>query len=264
MMAQLIKIRQCISRYQVDLLRYANRYIWLKNRRQVAWEEKQGRGAGSGRNQAYEQGRDAELFNSWLFDMQMEWATRTAEEQSECPDDVSGQLWLRMVLSRINDLSFLMYEPVLDAQTAAVQLDSLLITNDTVWCVRSLSGEKGSVFQGVSERKWREITTGSDRELLSPIISLRRTKAVIQAYLKNRDIDMATEAVVFAPDSFIEFVQETADISFVDSRNAASWFDRMSRHSLLMKKNQIAVAEALLADCETIADSRFQEKDSLL
>lgn len=265
-MAQLIKIRQCVSRYQINLPGYANRFIWLKNRRLAEWKEKRGfpepeRRMSGGTSKVLIKDPD-EKFYHWLFEEQLDWATRTAGERSLCPDEVRGQDWLKRILRAVNDVSFMLYRPVLLWQSAAVQLDSVLITNDTIWCIKPLSGEESSVFQEISARKWQEIVTGSTRDWLNPLISLHRTEHVVSAVMSNLGIEMNTAGAVFAPASYIEFVHETPGIQFIDLRNEKEWYERLSRHSLMMKREQIKAAEALLAHCETEALCRFQDAET--
>lgn len=265
-MAQLIKIRQCVSRYQIDLSGYAGRFVWLKNRRLAEWKEKRGLGGSGWR---FPGAKDTEFhadtekqFYEWLFEEQLDWATRTAGERSLCPDEIRGQNWLKKILRAVNDVSFVLYCPVLLSKSAAVQLDSILITNDTIWCIKPLAGEEGSVFQEMSARKWREIMTGSTREWLNPLISLRRTEKIIASMMKNLGIKMNTAGAVFAPASYIEFVHETPGIRYVDLRREREWYENLSEHSLMLKKEQIMAAEALLAHSETDAGSRFQDAET--
>lgn len=253
-MAQLIKARQCVSRYQVDLLRYANRFVWLKNRRMKEWKAQQTKSVIS-LNRGSAEGKE---FLEWLYRMQLDWATRTSEQRSTCPDEVEKSLWLRKVLEEVNDIAFLIYRPVLLTQSAAVQLESLIITNDMIWCVKPLTGEAGSVFQEISGRKWKKIVGGGEQEVLNPLISLNRTRTIVSSFLKNHGIDIKIVSAAYAPESFIEFVHEEADVSFIDCRTEREWFGTVSEHSLLLKRTQIDVAEALLDHFETIASPRFQ------
>ncbi|WP_010630467.1 hypothetical protein [Sporolactobacillus vineae] len=242
-MAQLIKVGQCVSRYQNDVLRYAGRFLRLKSRRAAEWDDRQ---EGTGRN-----------FEHWLFRMQLDWATRTADRRSACPDDMQRALWVQKLLHQINDLSFIAYKPVLLTRSGAVQLDSLLITNDVVWCILSLPGETGSVFQEISGRRWREIISGGERTLISPLISLKRTQKVIDAFLKQEGLEMRTASAVLSTESFIEFVPDDRGVSLVDRRSLRNWLDEIARHSLILKKGQVLAAEALLAHFETVDESRF-------
>ncbi|WP_332238974.1 hypothetical protein [Sporolactobacillus sp. KGMB 08714] len=262
-MAQMIKIRQCVSRYQIDLPGYAGRFVWLKSRRLAEWKEERGLQdtdrSLSGAKDTTLPADPERLFYEWLFEEQLDWATRTADKHSPCPNEVHGQNWLKKILRAVNDVSFVLYCPVLLSKSAAVQLDSLLITNDTIWCIKPLIGEEGSVFQEVSARKWREILTGSVRERLNPLISLVRTESVVSSLMSNLGIKMKTAGAVFAPESYIEFVHRKPDIRCIDLRSKRDWYEELSAHSLMLKKEQITAAETLLAHSETDAEMRFQD-----
>jgi hypothetical protein len=255
-MAQLIKVCDCVSRYQNGMLRYASRFIRLKSRRTREWEDRQ-KDIGTFLETEH-QHENRQEFENWLFRMQLDWATRTAERRSICPVEIEDAGWVRKLLLQVNDLSFLAYRPVLLTKSGAVQLDSLLITNDVIWCVLSLPGEAGSVFQEISGRKWREIINGGEREVLSPLISLKRTRTVIDAFLKQEGMAVKTVSAVLAPHSFIEFVPDDTGAVLVDQRRMRDWLDEISSHSLMLKKAQIHVADTLLAHFETVDAPRFQ------
>ncbi|RYL94549.1 nuclease-related domain-containing protein [Sporolactobacillus sp. THM19-2] len=254
-MAQLIKIGQCVSRYQIHLMRYAHRFILLKKRRQEQWMHRENREQPSGSARKHEK----DLFEEWIYDMQTEWATRTAVEQSRFPEAWASQSWVKRLLTEVNDLSFFMFRPVLKAGEATIQLDSLLLTADAVWCLTALEGERGSVFQGISRRKWREIRSDDVRELLNPLIALKRTRRIVSGYLGKFGLSVPVLAAVYVPNGFIEFVQEESGLSLVDLRNESAWLRLISRHSMMMKRDQIAATEALLSGCVTVASDRWRD-----
>ncbi|MCO7124890.1 hypothetical protein NIE88_03755 [Sporolactobacillus shoreicorticis] len=259
-MAQLIKINQCISRYQMNFRSYANRYHWLKKRRYAEWKEdwervhsiqKSDDDADKYKNQMKDE------FEDWFFDKQLEWSTRTAFEWSSCPDTIYSEHWLRRFIKEINDVSFFMYRPVLLTRSGPVQLDSLLIANDMICCVQPLLSDPGDVFQTASQRNWNVITNGAVRPLLNPLISLRRSKAVVSAFLQSKGVpDMDVEMIVYAPDCYIEYKGSKPEGFFVDLRNEAAWFQKVNQHSLLIKRGQIECVEALLDDSETVSEPR--------
>jgi hypothetical protein len=261
-MAQLIKINQCVSRYQLNFRCYANRYNWLKKRRMEAWRENwlDNHTIQNSVNNVDKYSNHWKVdFDDWLFDKQLAWSTSTAFERSERPVTIRTEHWLRRMLKGINDVSFIMYQPVLLTKSGPVQLDSLLITNDMICCVHPLLGETGDVYQPYSQRMWYQITNGAVvRPLVNPMISLRRTKAVVAAFLKGKGLtSMQVGAVVYTPDCYIERTANDYESDFVDQRNEREWFQKMDQHSLLMKREQIESAEALLSMSETLCESRM-------
>ncbi|RYL93753.1 hypothetical protein EWI07_06185 [Sporolactobacillus sp. THM7-4] len=262
-MAQLIKFNRCISRYQMDFLRYSSRFVRLKKKRLADWKEndafpKRAARKPDGKYDYHASDvKEQEAFDEWLFTMQLNWATRTAWERSGFPDEIRRMSWLRTLLHEVNDLTFVLYNPVIRIKSASVQLEPLVITSDTVWCVKPLTGEDSSVFQELTPRKWREIRTGTTREWLNPLISLNRTRVIVAAFLDHNKIGMKTRAAVYSPLSYIEFVHSSRTTA-VDIRNAHVWYRELSMHSLMMKSEQILTADALLQACETEAVSRFQ------
>ncbi|MFT8317287.1 MAG: hypothetical protein ABF651_03295 [Sporolactobacillus sp.] len=254
-MAQLVKIMQCASRYQTDLLRYAHRFIWLRNRRAEQWGLDQGQAQARTLHPNDDRNKQ-EAFNDWLFEMQLKWASSTAEEQSQLPEEIEKQRWITELIREVNDLAFFFYRPVFLAKNAEIQLDSLLITSDTLWCILPIFGEEGSVFQEMSDRKWREIRTGGSHERLNPRIALKRTRQVIASFLKNYELEMDLNMVLYAPDSFIEFVEEDRHLICIDRRSKGDWHRELSQQSFLFKRKQFETVQKLLDHCQTEAVRR--------
>ncbi|RYM02117.1 hypothetical protein EWH99_11625 [Sporolactobacillus sp. THM7-7] len=266
-MAQLIKINQCVSRYQMDFLRYARRFVRVKKRRLAEWTadwtiHSFGTRDRQGNQSVPDKERDSRFFD-WLFEEQLRWAANTPWETSALPEHVRSESWLKTILRTVADQAFIMYRPVLAARAATVELDSLLITGDTVWCIRPLIREEGSVFQEVSPRKWREIATGSARDMLNPRISMNRTRSLVSALLDSKGMRMKIASCAFAPDGYIEFAEPGPRTFFIDCRNKNEWYRNLSIHSLIMKKEQIAAVRALLKNCGTVSVPRFQEEKSV-
>ncbi|CAM3258141.1 NERD domain-containing protein [Sporolactobacillus spathodeae] len=263
-MAQLVKIEQCVSRYQIDFLRYANRYVWLKKRREEEWLLRAKRIEANRKGQTVFADPNVvekpdPAFYNWLFNMQLEWASRTVDERSVLPKEVTERSWLRETLKEVNDLAFFFYRPIILARNAEIQLDSLILTNDTLWCVKVLNGEPGSVFQEQSPRKWREIVSGGARDQLNPLISLQRSRHVLTSFLSAQCLEMQVCMAVYAPESFIEFVPEQFDLRLVDRRGRAYWYRELSQQSLLLKRQQVETAEALLQSFKTDAAERTDD-----
>lgn len=249
---------QCISRYQINLPRYANRFIWLKKRRYAEWcAEAAVPTDRSGRYIVSED--EAAPFYDWLYAEQLIWASKTAWSNSPIPEGVREAGWLKTLLRAVDDIAFVLYRPVVMAGTASVQLDSMLITSDQVWCLYPLSGEKGSVFQEQSRRTWREIRSETDRQMINPEVSLARTKSVVSSLLAKKGIAMGVAAAVFTTDGYIEFVHTAADTRFIDRRTCRDWFRRLSIQSTMFKKDQIEAASLLLSLCETGSGLRDED-----
>lgn len=260
-MAQLVKIEQCVSRYQTDFMRYANRFIWLKKRREAEWllrktrSEAERNGARLFTEPAAAEKRDPDFY-SWLYAMQLDWASSTSDSFSALPQNMQRQDWLKDCLQQVNDLVFFFYQPILVTQSAEVQLNSLILTNDTVWCLTPLHGESYSVFQEENGRRWREIINGGSRTHLNPLIALQRTRRIMSAFLSAHQLDMKVKMVVLAPDSFIEFVPDQFDLELIDRRRKKDWYQQLSRQSLLFKRCQTDAAEQLLEHVKTDASAR--------
>ncbi|MFD2618008.1 hypothetical protein [Terrilactibacillus laevilacticus] len=262
-MAQLIKVNECISRYECDLQHYANRFITLKQKRWLQWRDQ------------FERPRDdrpvnlAKRFSSistidqlksvyykWLFEQQIIWATSTAGFYSDNQEDLSHVTWLKICLSELNDVTFILYKPVLLMKQTMLQLDSLIITNDTLWCVKPLIGEDGSVFQEINNRLWKEMKREESPQFINPFISLKRTKTALRTFLQTQNLSMPIKFLIFAPNSYVEFVHHDANTEICDRRDKNQISKKICHHSSTLKSQQIIITNRLLSQMATSAFER--------
>ncbi|MFC7393584.1 hypothetical protein [Scopulibacillus cellulosilyticus] len=263
-MAHLIKLDECISRYQLDLNTYINRFIQIKRRRfeqwKTAWETQAGQIYKSKLRGITTQEEFKAKFHLWLFKQQIKWATSTAEKFSECPPHYLKDHWLKQCLAELNDVTLLFCNPVIQMKKAAVPLESIILTPYEIWCVKHLQGEKQSVFQTLSQRKWREITSRGQINIVNPLISLRHTGAIVSNILKQHHITRPVRLCLLSMQSYIENVENAGQIEFYDCRGAAGWLENLNKPHSLLKHDQLVAAKTLYKYCSTKANNRKNQE----
>jgi len=245
--AQLVKIERCISRYSQNLYHYAGRFIHQKARRFEEFKE------------AYSRQNDQVIkdnFYKKFFRQQLIWATSTAKEYSELPSKYKMDLWLRLFLRNFDDTILMFYEPELKIGDAYTSGDIILVTPFKVWTVKLVLGEKDSVFQPYDRRKWKEIQSGGTDYTINPLLSLQRTSEAVRRILHEHNMTVFLQSILCAPESYIEFSSESGQVKIVDKTELKTWMEGMSSYRATLKREQLQVAEVLLAHSEVVAEER--------
>ncbi|GGH87781.1 hypothetical protein JOD43_004010 [Pullulanibacillus pueri] len=246
-MAQLIQLERCISRYQIDVYRYAGRFIHQKKRRLEQYKEKH-------KGEIDQKGM-ASFYNRF-FQQQLNWATTTATEASGLPERYRMDLWLRTLLKRLDETVLMLYEPVLLYREAAVPADIILVTPYKIWTLKMITGESGSVFQPYDRRQWKEIRSESIHYTVNPLISLQRTTEMVRKIFNEHDIQWAVYPCLLVPESYVEFSNPNALERIIDRTQLDAWFKELSSYRATLKRDQLHAAEILLKHSEVVSEPR--------
>lgn len=149
-MAQLIKMEDYISRYEIDLNRYANQFIRLKKQQ---WEEIKKRFESI---QFAHSTLDSEkqLFLDRIFNSQLVWASSTIREISPMDEAFEKDSLLKYFLQRFPDTYFVMYYPVFLIKKASVQGEIIIIRPTDVVCLTALEYKENNVLIGTKQKFW--------------------------------------------------------------------------------------------------------------
>ncbi|WP_408007274.1 hypothetical protein ACJROX_21640 [Pseudalkalibacillus sp. A8] len=176
-MAQLIKLEDCVSRYEQDVFRYTGQYTRLKRdrwyREKANWEINQVKEDIQGKeqhpsekkwwkrkrnnldNEVIEAGNVRvdqrslsevkEDFREELFQFQLKWASSTIRETSTISSSLKRDKSLRCLIKELPDNYLVLYRPVIQLKKAQTQLDVLLIGPDSINAIVLLETRKGEV-----------------------------------------------------------------------------------------------------------------------
>lgn len=244
-MAQLVKLENYISRYELDMFRYPARFARIKRKH---WEQL---------NNDLETSMSEEerrfQFTENVFAFQLRWASSTLKRKSFMDDRYKRDRWLKFFLQQFPDNYLLLYRPVFLLKQAPVELEIIMIGPAAVWCVTLLEGNEGSVFQGSSKRFWHVIGGERREDVLNPLISNSRMSQIVPKLLNDHDDALPVRRVVLSPQSFIEYPEAPLDVQFYDRRNVNQWFEKIARQPSPLKYKQFKNAQRLLQRCQTVS-----------
>ncbi|HET7658609.1 MAG TPA: NERD domain-containing protein, partial [Bacillales bacterium] len=161
-MAQLIKLENYVSRYELDIYRYPGQFIRIKKQRWEKLHSRREREEALGDPLSHSESEESlkalkREFTEDVFFYQLRWASSTLKEKSFLDPKYRFDSWLKFFLLRFPDNYLVLYRPVFRVRQAPVELDIIMISPMAVWCVTLLQGDDGIVFQGESSRFWRKI-----------------------------------------------------------------------------------------------------------
>lgn len=243
-MAQLIKLQDYISRYEQNLTRYCNQFVRLKQQR---WQDKKEEAGITENSNATKVQSVKKQFLTDMFDNQLRWASSTAFEKSLLDPQYETDQWLKKLLSELPDTYLLMYEPVFQIAQAPVELEAILIAPLEVYCLAFLKGEKDEIYQASSERFWTVWRDDKQEKVINPLISLRRSNAVLSRLIKK---ELPMKQLLIATDGYVDHFYDW-HIECIDKRNLQQWIREHATNPTPMKSLQIKVARELLNQTRT-------------
>ncbi|HET7626886.1 MAG TPA: nuclease-related domain-containing protein [Bacillales bacterium] len=254
-MAQLIKLDNYISRYETDIYGYPGRFIQIKKQR---WETmKKARETEQAADTAASQDEWKTEFAEDVFFFQLRWASSTLQMKSDLSRQYRLDRWLKFFLTRFPDNYLILYKPVFQIQKAEVELDILMLSPVTLWCITLLESRDGTVFQGRSGRFWRTIENGKVTQTLNPLIANLRMYRLVTDWLKRTDGDvLPVRRALLSPSSFIEYPDAPGDVDLIDRTKARVWYEEQRKWKTPLKYVQLKTADRLLRRCQTVADER--------
>lgn len=296
-MAQLIKLNDYISRYEVNMYQYPAQFIRLK---QENWTKmrslyEQGRldfqkelpdsmevepektpwwkalfrdkGLGDAGEEAAsmmveKQPRSLRELKQYYLDgllpFQLKWATTTLQKKSFLHPAYRDDPSLSFYLQRFPDTYLLMYEPVAQLRNAELEIDHILIGPHGLELVASLPARKGETAYVQTEHTWMLEEGNVQRKVQSPLISLKRTETFVRSVLRKYDIDFPYTKVVLSPALSFEKTQEPYQTIYVGNKEYERWLYEKRQMSTPLKHKQLKTAEALLKHCRTSAVKRAE------
>jgi hypothetical protein len=193
-----------------------------------------------------------------LFKFQMKWASSTIREESFVEPAFNVDKDLKYFLQRFPDTYLLMYKPVFVLKHAPIEVDIIMVSPTTTWCITILEGERESVFLGSKERFWIERNGESEKKVLSPLIGLNRMEKIVKKVFQLYDVDMPIKKVILNRTGYFDYPYPPFDVDFIEKRNYDGWFTNLRSLSSPLKHVQLKAAQALLIYCQTTCVTRSE------
>lgn len=280
-MAQLVKLRDYISRYEWDLYHYSSQFFRLKNEN---WEKFQHEWQARMEHALPAEGEETEqltnferlktLFNRTqkpkdkkieediylptteyelkhyfldeLYPVQLKWATSTVTEISFMDKSFEKDKTLKYFLQRFPDIYLLLYYPIFNIKKAPVDLDIILISPVSIDIICFLEESEGTRIMASDERTWAIEKGHKTSRVISPMISLKRTEGIIKSILKANNLTFKLNKVVLSRTNNIIFHTEPYSTKIIGKQQYDTWFETKRNLVSPLKSEQLKVAEAIL------------------
>lgn len=192
-----------------------------------------------------------QVFLNHIFDFQMKWASSTVREKSYVDREFFYDSTLKYFLQRFPDTYLLLYQPIFLLKKAPVEVEIILLSPTTTWCITILESKDNSVFVGSKERFWIERNGDKEKKLLSPLIGLQRMDRIVRKIYSLYEIDLPIRKVILNRSGYFDYPSVPFDIELVDKRNYEAWFTGVRNMVSPLKHMQLKAANALLQYCQT-------------
>ncbi|WLR41151.1 hypothetical protein LC087_09195 [Bacillus carboniphilus] len=280
-MAQLIKLKDYVSRYEKNLNQYASQFIHYKKKQ---WEEmKESFQDIEVQNKEFDKPRINSFlskkrlsnddqkpttknidhlkrdFLDQIFENQVLWASSTLIESSKVDHAMFQNKELRYLLQRFPDSFLFMYKPVFKVQKAYMELDIILITPLEIICMTILNSKYSSVYIDTGKRFWDVKEGGKERKEISPYIRLMRTSNLVQSILNKENVPIKLKKVLLCENGYI-ISNNPNNIEMIDQYKYQQWFENMRNYSSPMKAIQMNAALALLKYVDSDSSLRSEWK----
>ncbi|WP_261130712.1 NERD domain-containing protein [Bacillus sp. Marseille-Q3570] len=288
-MAHLIKLEDCISRYEQDVFRYTGQYTRLKRDRwhrvKTNWENAQetvdlqhGAEDQSDEKKWWKlKGRETEInvidegsvkrddrtfsklkedFREELFQFQLKWASSTIRETSRISRSLNRDKFLRFLLKEVPDNYLVLYKPVIKVRKAQTQLDVILLGPDSIQAIVMLETSMGEVVHASQNRFWKCEKEGDERKMVNPISAVQRMNYFIESVIDTEATEMNLTYVILAQNAFVNRTNIPSYVQVIDQTNFDNWKNKLKKQPSPLKFKQLKAAKVILEQCVTTAFSR--------
>jgi len=283
-MAQLIKLRDYISRYETNPFHYPTQFIRLKqenwHKLMNVWEEENeeqwkaeqevadmrtkeatGRFRWNPFKQTRTRAKDAVLFKrnlpeskdklreyflNQLYPFQLKWATSTLTQVSYTERDHFFDQDLKFFLQHFPDIYLVMYYPIFNIKNAPIDVEIILISPVEIEIITLLNYSSQEMIVVGDDRTWTIEREDNDERIISPTIGLKRTERIVEGILQAYDLSYTIRKTVLSRDAYFLYVTEPCKVSLVGPNEYKTWYDQKRDLSGSLKGAQLKVMEALL------------------
>lgn len=283
-MAQLIKMYDYVSRYEWNMYRYPSQYIRLKNEN---WENLYENWL-SGEFQLGPSPEDEKLkeepsnfekiksmfirnkaekpeaeerpvietelelrkyFLNHLLPFQIKWATSTVSQMSILDENIESDQNLKYFLQRFPDIYLLMYYPIFNIRNAPIDGEILMISPTNIEIIYLMELGPNERIIASDERRWTVESESEVRQVISPLISLKRTESIIKGILNKKNISFPIQRSVLSRTNPIIFHTEPFNTNIIGEEQYEDWFEIKRSLSSPLKREQLEVSDTLVQYC---------------
>lgn len=295
-MAQLVKLIDYVTRYEVQPFHYPSQYIRLKqeNWRQLLarWEyendmsdtlvddveevsyeeeveEKKGffnrlfqRKKPNDTKEYIERtlpyGKDQLIqhFLNDLYPFQLKWATSTLSHVSFTERAHQHDRVLKSFLQRLPDIYLLMYYPIFNIQQAPVEGEIVLLSPIGIDVITMVEEAYDSTVYVSNERTWQVEGEGVEKKIISPMIALKRTEQIVRSILNHYEVNIKVTKTIISEQNNFTYDTEPYQTKIVGKDDFEDWLADKRALNSPLKSVQLKAMEALLKQCQTTSVRR--------
>lgn len=291
-MAQLLKLEDYISRYEMNPFHYPSQYIRLKrdnwNKVYSKWEKENEQerffhemGHSFQEQSSFKwnpfQKKDIPFeeefipfqrqlprtkeeliryFLDKLFPFQMKWATSTVSQISFIDSKYNDDQVLKYFLQRLPDIYLLMYYPVFLVKKAPIEGEIILISPIGLEIISLMNERSDATIVVGDDRTWAIETEDETKRIISPIIALKRTEQIVKSILNKNNLDFPIKKKIISQTSNFLYVEEPYNVRLIGQLQYEGWLKEKRMFSSPLKHEQLRVVEVLLAHCQTTSVRR--------
>jgi len=297
-MAQLIKLRDYISRYELDIYRYPSQFIRLKREKwDKLYQTWQGGIDDIHIEDAPEESKSKSLLSKFklfnrkekepepikpinklpesesdlrvhfleqLYPFQLKWATSSLSYVSYMDQKYTYDRQLKYFLQRFPDNYLIMYYPIFNIKKAPVDGEIILISPVDIDIIYLLDDYSDTNIIISDERTWTIEKGGQQSKIISPVHSLKRTEQVIKSILNQKELTYNVRKTVLTQKNNIVLNQAPYNIDVIGKFEYEKWFNSKRELTSPLKSHQLKIANQLLDFCTTSSVKRpewVEEKD---
>ncbi|WP_217589824.1 NERD domain-containing protein [Lentibacillus saliphilus] len=289
-MAQLVKLRDYVSRYEWNIFRYPSQYIRMKqdnwNKLHRQWENmdqhtnddiatqenlsKVRKWLSFIKKEAKPNAEEdidhhdipqselqlKQLFLDQLLPFQFKWATSTVTDVSFVEPSIYRDETLKYFLQRFPDTYLLMYYPVFHIKHAPVDGDIILISPLEIEIIHLLETDAQTTIRTNEGRTWTLERHDQKTTILNPEIALKRTEAIVKRLLAEHNLKMTINRTVLSRTNKIVTDHYLYQTNIVDKQNHDRWIQQKRQLVSPLKSLQLKATGLLLKHCLTSSVKR--------
>lgn len=203
-------------------------------------------------------------FLNELFHFQINWASSTIRDYSIVDKSFYNDEILKYFLQHFPDNYLLLYKPTLLVKKAPIELEIILISPVTTFCITIIESIGMSVFKTDRGNYWTELIRDQEIKRINPLLSLNRAEGLIKGYYKHYEVEMPVQKIVLSRTGYIEGEYEPSNTLFIDKRNYSEWYTRLRKLSSPIKFVQLKGAQVLLRHSQSTYVRRYEwEQDDV-
>ncbi|MDC3415089.1 NERD domain-containing protein [Aquibacillus sp. 3ASR75-11] len=296
-MAQVVKIKDYISRYETNIYHYPGQFIRLKkenwNKALEAWELQDVH-----EMELEHTNKKETILSKWkrlftkveekppafeeqvlhklpeskqqlkhefldtLMRFQLKWASTTVSDMSIVDQGYEDDQSLKYFLQRFPDTYLLYYYPIFNLKNAPIEAEILFVSPIGMDIIHLIDfNSKEIEIMADDGRTWNLKEGNEMNRMLSPMISLKRTEQVIKRVLNTHHLDFPITKVVLSPNHRLRFQAEPFRTKFIGLEQHDEWLSEKRGLVSPLKHQQLKVCEVLLKYCQTSAVKRPEWED---